>query len=205
MARRGLWPRLLELQPRNNGPWCYIGDFNEMISSNEKDGLRPIEPGRTERFRDFLNKSELIDLELHGSKFTWINNPRDGFFSRERVDRALANWSWRQIFPHAMVLALPIVNSDHAPLVLKPKPNLQSGRSFKYDAFWEDHEDCRRRVQEGWSSNHFDVWNRWSEKANNCKTELSRCHQRTFRNAAKQIGLLKKSASEVSKFFCRGD
>lgn len=133
--------RLLALQPTNNAPWCCIGYFNEMVSSSEKEGPRPLEKGSIERFREFLNKSELMDMELHGSKYTWISNPRDGFMTRERIDRVLANWAWRQRFPNAMVLALPIVYSDHAPLILKPKPNLHGGRSFKYEDFWEDHKE----------------------------------------------------------------
>lgn len=106
--RRTLWPKLLSLKPLHNGPWCCIGDFNEMVHSMEKDGLRLVEQGRLDRFRDFFNDSELMDLELQGCNYTWVSNPRNGFVTREKIDRVLANWSWRQMFPHALAIALHI-------------------------------------------------------------------------------------------------
>lgn len=66
--------------------------------------------------------------------------------TRQKIDRILVNWASRRMFPHALGIALPIVNSDYSPLVLKPKPPLFSGVSFKYEAYLEEHEQCREVV-----------------------------------------------------------
>lgn len=108
--RRLLWNKILALQPNNQNPWCCMGDFNEMLANHENDGIIPIEAGRINLFRDFLNRYELVDMELKDCKFTWMSNPREGVTTRQKIDRILANWSWMNLFPHALALALPIVN-----------------------------------------------------------------------------------------------
>lgn len=47
---------------------------------------------------------------------------------------------------------MQIVNSDHSPIVLKLKPRLTSGVNFKYEAYWEEHEECRDMVNASWES-----------------------------------------------------
>lgn len=63
--------------PLRGGPWCCIGDFNEMNSITEKDGSRPVAPIRISLFREFLDSIGLMDMDLKG-KFTWTSNSRDG-------------------------------------------------------------------------------------------------------------------------------
>ncbi|KAJ1376082.1 hypothetical protein SESBI_50314 [Sesbania bispinosa] len=39
--RRNLWPSLGSLQLNPQNPWCILGDFNELLSLSEKQGLHP--------------------------------------------------------------------------------------------------------------------------------------------------------------------
>lgn len=141
--RRLLWGKLERLRPRRNGPWCCIGDFNEMLSINEKDGCRPIAPIRLSLFRYFLNSTGMMDLDLKGNCFTWAGNPRDGVVTCQKIDRVIVNWSWRDLYPNDVGIAMPIINSDHSPIVLLPQPPARVNRSFTYESFWEEHPDCR--------------------------------------------------------------
>lgn len=84
--RRGLWSRLLDCQGDHNEAWCCLGDFNEVLSQHEKDGLRPYHARRADLFRDFLDISSLLDLDLKGCGFTWFSNPRNGFVTKEKLD-----------------------------------------------------------------------------------------------------------------------
>lgn len=140
--RKGLWSMLLELQMHNGRQWCCIGDFNEILTHYEKDGIRPFDPRRAELFRDFLNLSRLIDMELKGCAYTWISNPRNGIIIREKLDRVLANWSWRHDHPNAIPIALPIVSSTHDPILFLPYPKEKSGVSFNFELFWVEHVEC---------------------------------------------------------------
>jgi hypothetical protein len=79
-------------------PWVMLGDFNEILSNQEKEGgnLRP--QRCMQQFRDALVDSELSDMGFMGEKFR-----RRGRI-RERLDRAVANQRWRDKFPLAMVV-----------------------------------------------------------------------------------------------------
>lgn len=119
---RSLWNVLGEFQLNRDLPWCSIGDYNEMLVHTDKCGVRPFEHGRAALFRDFLNSTGLMELNLKGCRFTWASNSRNGVIVREKLDCALGNWPWRSSFPHAIVTALPIVSSDHSPMIFLPSP-----------------------------------------------------------------------------------
>lgn len=176
-----LWGKILNLKPRNDGPWCCIGDINEMTSITEKEGSRPIEPIWLNLLRDFLNVSELMDQELKCFKVAWISNPRDGIITKQKIGRILVNWGRRDLYPLAIGLALPIANSDHSPLVLLLNPPAACARYFCYESYWEEHEECRNMVKSGWSrsSSVNEGWDRFSTKVKDCKKFLLAWHKFT--------------------------
>ena len=67
------WEYLQNLALNISLPWILLGDFNDMISEEEKLGGLPISRTRMVAFRNCLDKCELIDLGFHGPRFTWIN------------------------------------------------------------------------------------------------------------------------------------
>ena len=92
-------------------PWLMVGDFNEILSNNEKEGGN-IRPQRCmQQFRDCLFDCNLEDLGFIGDKFTW----RRGRI-RERLDRAVSNQRWRDMIPLAMVINKDFSRSDHRPI-----------------------------------------------------------------------------------------
>ncbi|KAJ1415409.1 Zinc finger, CCHC-type [Sesbania bispinosa] len=197
--RRNLWDRLQALLGRNDLPWICLGDFNEVLSQAEKVGSQPINNVGVNLFRQFLEDTGLMDLELKGSKYAWSSNPRNGFVTKEKLDRILANWSWRALFQHAMALAIPPISSDHSPLIFWPHPELKSGREFQYEAYWEEHEDCDRIIQEGWfgDSHENDPWEKYLKRTRNCKHALSAWHSKTFKRADEQLSTLKKELQDL--------
>lgn len=131
-----LGSRLLGFQVDKDRPWCCLGDFNEVLAHFEKNGLRPHNQRGAKLFRDFLNISALMELDLKGCAFTWVSNPRNGMVIREKLDRVLVNWPWRAEFYNAFVSTMPIISSDHSPLVLCLQPKEMSGVPFKFESFW---------------------------------------------------------------------
>ncbi|KAJ1433557.1 Endonuclease/exonuclease/phosphatase superfamily [Sesbania bispinosa] len=126
-----------------------------------------------------------MEVEPKGCKFSWWSNPRNGHVTIEKLDKILANWAWRSLYQNAMVVALPPISSDHSPIVFWPKPKMSSGSSFKYEAFWEDHEDCEYIIKKGWQrkSGEEDDWDKFLKKSKICKRTLMRWHHRTFKRA----------------------
>lgn len=116
--RRTLWDILSGLMPPNDSPWCCVGDFNEILLQEDKDGLRPHSQIQIDCFRDFLDRNLLMDMSLKVCRFTWYNNCSDGCV-REKIDRILFNYSWITRFPHATGEALPAIGSDHSPIMVR--------------------------------------------------------------------------------------
>jgi hypothetical protein len=64
------WDRLRGLNNRHGMPWIVIGDFNEIMYSDEKEGGNPRPQGYMQAFRDVLSDCELFDLGFNGDPFT---------------------------------------------------------------------------------------------------------------------------------------
>ncbi|KAK9998304.1 hypothetical protein SO802_017907 [Lithocarpus litseifolius] len=74
------WSYLRHLHSRDSLPWLCIGDYNEILNSNEEQGRipRPLRP--MEEFRTTLAQCGLSDLGFQGNIFTWRNGrPGDDF------------------------------------------------------------------------------------------------------------------------------
>ena len=49
-----------------------------------------------------------------------------------------------------MVSAISAISSNHCLLILYAKPRVEDGGRFKYEAYWDDHKDCKDVVRKGW-------------------------------------------------------
>ncbi|KAF7806998.1 putative N-acetyltransferase [Senna tora] len=119
-----LWKKEIQISrlyhPRN-APWCCVGYFNEILSQSEKEGVCLHSQNQIDVFRSFIDQNCLIDLPLKGCRFTWSNNREQGCV-KEKIDRVLANRKWLNMFPNAVINALPAIGSDHSPLVVMLNP-----------------------------------------------------------------------------------
>lgn len=190
--RRHLWGKVLKLPTSLSMPWLCMGDFNDMYSLDEKDGVRPVEDRRLQLFRQFLVDSALMDMELKGCKYTWVSNPRDGRVTKEKLDRVLVNAEWRSLFPHASAVALPMINSDHSPVVLTPASSDTSGKRFKFEVFWQYHLAFDTVSSQSWNSipDNYSSWADLLAKVKKSSLDMVKWHKKTFSNAQKEIELL---------------
>ncbi|KAL0367756.1 UNVERIFIED_CONTAM: hypothetical protein Sradi_3665700 [Sesamum radiatum] len=112
------WERLTKLADQTDMPWICLGDFDEILSQDEKTGARrPLSPIQV--IRNPLQMCDLYDLGYTGEKFTWWNRREHPHTVRERLDRACANSAWKSKFPIACVTHLPLIYSDHCPMLLE--------------------------------------------------------------------------------------
>ena len=71
--RRSLWSMLLLDNPID-APWFLVGDFNVIVSEEEKRGGLPFRLGEGLDFICFMASARVRDAGFSGSKFTWCNN-----------------------------------------------------------------------------------------------------------------------------------
>lgn len=140
-----------------------------------------------------------MDMDIKGCKFTWMSNPRNGFITRERINCLLVNQEWKQIFLNAILYAIPPISYDHSPLILRFKPKVRDGGTFKYEIFWEEHEDYNEVINRGQHKelSKQDLWGALIGRLSSYKRELKAWSTSTFKNAAKEISKLKEQLATI--------
>ena len=68
-----LWENLKLLSNLHDLPLALMGDFNEVISEEEKSRGNPICQRRVRAILDCMNECQMMDLGFSGPKFTWTN------------------------------------------------------------------------------------------------------------------------------------
>ncbi|KAL0005366.1 hypothetical protein SO802_012927 [Lithocarpus litseifolius] len=153
--RRMLWHNLKLVNDLHNLPWIMLGDFNEVLSSVEKLGGRPVNAYRAGLFQECLNACGMMDMGFVGSNFTWTNLRNFSDLIQERLDRGFCNVGWRFLYPEASIEHLVRVNSDHCPILLNLEKPLGLGlvRPFRFQPGWLSHPGFPSIVRNAWRDN----------------------------------------------------
>lgn len=79
--------KILGQQHQDGRPWLCLGDFNEILSADEKVGGAARPQQLMDNFREALVQCELCDIGFEGDKFTWRNHSKvlDNYIC-ERLD-----------------------------------------------------------------------------------------------------------------------
>lgn len=117
--RHLLWNNLSAVANTHNLPWLMAGDFNELLSTNDKLGGRPLIPSRASAFKECLDFCNMVDHGFQGPRFTWTNKNDLSSLIQERLDRFFANPDWCLMYPEAQVSHLARCLSDHCPIFLE--------------------------------------------------------------------------------------
>ncbi|KAI9113377.1 hypothetical protein K1719_015902 [Acacia pycnantha] len=134
-----LWQDLNLIASSISSPWVLAGDFNAILSHEERKGGSLRRAHGCKLFNKFIHSNGLMDLGFQGPKFTW----RRGSLLM-RLDRAICSSSWIQCFPRSALAHLPKILSDHRPIQIKLGLQLQAQSSdppFRFLAPWIAHSD----------------------------------------------------------------
>ena len=81
----------------------------------------------------------------------WVRGKWGKASIKRRLDRGIANISWRLAFPKATISHLGIINSDHAPILLDTNPNDSFAHvSFRFEVVWLKDERCSAVTKNAW-------------------------------------------------------
>lgn len=158
------------------------------------------------RFNEMLSNCCLTNLGFSGPRFTWTNLRQTGGLIQERLDRAVANPSWRLMFPNAELRHLPRVHSDHCPVLLDFNPRRIVGRQkpFRFETMWLSHPTFENVVIQSWEEgghvlqNSIDIFCHKVTKWN--KEVFGNVFQKKRKLLARLEGIQRKMAIRPSEF-----
>ena len=113
LSRMAMFEEIKDKTGNINKPMLFLGDFNVTMNSGERTGTVTCSRSMRE-FSQWINDLRLLDIPLHGVKFTWRRNE-----SKSKIDRALCSHEWMTKFPNMILMGLSRSFSDHNPLLLQ--------------------------------------------------------------------------------------
>lgn len=192
-GRNLFWDAINNLSLTFSEPWILIGDFNSITCQAEKKGGNPFASSSNNNFSNNLDDLGLVDLGFHGNQFTWTNKRAGSDNIQERLDRGVANVDWITLFPHASILHLPAILSDHKPL-LSTDINTNSPKPFRFESMWLDDKTCFDTVHNGWTMPVFGSPSyKLHARIKNVKLALKNWNSKHFGNCHEKIKELKES------------
>ncbi|MCH85996.1 hypothetical protein A2U01_0006849, partial [Trifolium medium] len=149
-----------------------MGDFNDLLSNEDKRSRVEHTPWRIRGFRSAVQDSNLVDLPLIGYPFTWVRGRGGDDVKEERLDRAMATQAWYDTFPNCQLHNLVADRSDHYPILLKlyESNRRKTMRDFKFENSWLQEEALEGVVQAGWEK---DGAGGLMERLQNCTNEMN--------------------------------
>jgi hypothetical protein len=125
--QHNMWSQLQKLKVQNSLPRCVLGDFNAALWSFEHLSVKPRAERQMVAFRDTLEICELVDLGFSGPAYTYDNRRHGSANVQVRLDRAVADNDWRNLFPESRVVHKVTPCSDHCMILLECKKEEQTG------------------------------------------------------------------------------
>ncbi|CAL1413935.1 unnamed protein product [Linum trigynum] len=133
-----------------NGPWLCGGDFNEILSGEEKRGGQLRDESEIRAFHEGLLDSNLRDVGYEGYQFIWENRRWVGGYIEELLGRFVASEVLMRDFPRFRVKHLDRTRSDHRPVICDTEGEEDEeprwGWSFRFDPFWIKIEESAKVV-----------------------------------------------------------
>ncbi|XP_010684899.1 uncharacterized protein LOC104899410 [Beta vulgaris subsp. vulgaris] len=192
------WALIKGLCDEYEGPVVFGGDFNEILSYDEKEGGASRERRAMVGFRNVMDDCSLRELRFVGQWHTWERGRSPESRIRERLDRFIVSRSWLNIFPEAFIDHKVRYCSDHAAIVLRCLGNEGMLRrrdgGFRFETFWLLDDACEEVVMGAWSAAED---GRICEKLGVVARELQGWSKKSFGSLRKKIEVVEKKLHEA--------
>lgn len=131
--------------------WFITGDYNELLDNSEKEG-GPLRWEGSLAFRSFVTHAGLWDVPFSGNSLSW-RGVRYNHLIHSRLDRAMSNCTWSEMFPTAHCKYLRFEGSDHKPLITFFDRTKRKRRdTFRFDRRLVSKPEIKTLVEESWKA-----------------------------------------------------
>lgn len=150
------------------------GGLNDM-HPNEKSGPSRPDLRRIDAFCDHVKQCGFLDLGYSGPAYTWTNRRHNTTPTFKRLGRCIANAEWCTAYPNTTVYHLPMLRSDHAPiLAILNSSRCRTNKPFRFENWWlmeQEYEDIAKTSWQRSTTRPF------HKKANYLATDLKKWHR----------------------------
>ena len=133
---RPLWTELQQISLSVTGAWCIFGDFNTIMSINDRYGGNEVVDHDIQELSDFMRNYEVLEMPSSGAYFTWTNR---SLWSK--IERVFINSLWYEEFDYSLAKILPPVLLDHSPILIQFLETPKPPSMFQYCDMWSSHKD----------------------------------------------------------------
>lgn len=119
--RHEVWEKVVDMVDITRDDFVICGDFNQIENLEQKWGGLTSIPGSDE-FSSWRMRLRITELPFIGPRYTWCNNRMGNDRIYERLDRVYGSKEWMHKQPNAISLNLPIMVSDHSPVLFLVNP-----------------------------------------------------------------------------------
>ncbi|CAA0806346.1 Unknown protein, partial [Striga hermonthica] len=150
-TRHDQWKQLERDKASWGSKWFIIGDWNDLLSREDKKGGIPRSERSLQGFRDFIEAMEVEEIRMVGYRYTWCNNRSSEGMVEEALDRGFGSMDWMAEFPNASILTKARSGSDHSMILLTTGNKQGKTKSrFHFDKRWLSKEGIKEVVQKAW-------------------------------------------------------
>ena len=131
--KKEVWDKLgVVLHNYKNNPIIMGGDFNTIISLDEKvGGIQQLTSSSLE-FKSWVDKQCLVEIPLSNGTFTWNNKRKDNTFIVEKLDRFFIVGKITDYNRDLQSSILPYAGLDHFPVCMEiSKPSKPPQKSIQ--------------------------------------------------------------------------
>ena len=129
-----IWTHVSNFLHDNMGkPVVCLGDMNNIMCDMDTTSAN-VNKCHMRAFNSYIKQCGLFDLGYSGPAYTWTNKCFSSVLVFERLDRCFVNAEWCNYFPNTNVFNLPIMLSDHAPILVSTESQFRKPKlSFKFE------------------------------------------------------------------------
>ncbi|CAK8578493.1 unnamed protein product [Lathyrus sativus] len=150
--RRSLWKEIEHLSINIQGPWCVVGDYNNVTKAQDRLGGNVVTEKEYEDLIKMMWNIDLSEMDSIGDHFTWSNKQAASPIYY-RIDRVLGNTDWFMNNMEIMLKILPPNISDHAMLYLEKKQEQRKPfKHFKFSNCLTDLPDYDTVIKKSWDT-----------------------------------------------------
>lgn len=193
-----LWDRLKGVVEQASGACiCIIGDFNSILDARERAGSGwQVSTREINEFKYFVEENDLIDVGLQGRKYTWY---KPNGTCKSRIDRALINEKWAELWTDTGLRGLPRSISDHCAMILQTKLEHWGAKPFRFINAWFTHPQFRETVEKSWREEGIVGWGGFvlKEKLKRLKEVLKSWNKEHFGHLDNSILMLRNEIKDL--------